>query len=160
MMKDKVKIVNGHFQLPLIWDSSADQLPNNRKVAEMRLMCLKRRLAKDKALHEKYFAVMASYFEELRNAEKIGVTESKLSWFLPHHAVVNPMKPDKFRIVFDCGSGYNGASLNKALIRGPDLTNRLVDVLMRFRGKGVTLLVDVKSMFHQVKVEPEDKNVL
>ena len=159
MMKEKVKIVNGHFQLPLLWESSTSQLPNNRKVAEMRLMCLKGRLAKDKALHEKYSAVMASYFEE-GYAEKIGVTESKFSWFLPHHPVVNPMKPDKLRIVFDCGAEYNGASLNKALIRGPDLTNTLVGVLLRFREKGVTLVADVKSMFHQVKVEPEDKNVL
>ena len=31
----------------------------------MRLMRLKRRLAKDKALHEKYSAVMASHFEEV-----------------------------------------------------------------------------------------------
>ena len=148
MMKDKVKIVNGHFQLPLLWESGTNQLPNNRKVAETRLMCLKRRIAKDKALQEKYSAVMASYFEE-GYAEKIGVTEGKLSWFLPHHSVVNPMKPDKLRIVFDCGAEYNGASLNKALIRGPDLTNTIVGVLLRFREKGVTLVDDVKSMFHR-----------
>ena len=78
MMKDKVKIVNGHFQLPLLWKSSTDHFSNTRKVAEMRLMSLKSRLAKDKALHEKYSAVMASYFEE-GYAQKIGVTESKLS---------------------------------------------------------------------------------
>ena len=82
MMKDKVKIVNGHFQLPLLWKRSTDQLPHNRKIAEKRFMSLKRCLAKDKALHEKYFAFTASYFEK-GYAEKIGATESKLSWFLP-----------------------------------------------------------------------------
>ena len=159
MMNDKVKIVNGHLQLPLLWESSTDQLPNNRKVTEMRLMSLKRRLAKDKVLHEKYSAVMASYFDE-GYAEKIGVAESKLSWFLPHHHVLNPIKRDKLRIVFDCGAEYDETYLNKARIRGPDLINTLVGVLMTFREKRVTLVADVKSMFYQVKVEPEDKYVL
>ena len=88
------------------------------------------------------------------------MTKSKLSWFLSHLSVVNPINPDKLRIVFDCGAEYDGISLNKTLIRGPDLTNTLVGVLVRFREKRVTLVADVKSMFHQVKVEPEDKNVL
>ena len=90
---------------------------------------------------------MDSYFEE-GYAEKKGVTESKLSCFLPHHPVVNPIKLDKLSIVFDYGAECDGTSLNKILIRGSDLTNTLVDVLIRFREKRVTLVADVKSIFH------------
>ena len=61
-------------------------------------------------------------------------SESKGLWYLPHHNVVNPHKPDKFRIVFDCAAEAGGVSLNKTVLQGPDNLNQLLDVvLMRFR---------------------------
>ena len=33
-------------------------------------------------------------------------------WYLPHHSVVHPQKPDKVRVVFDCATSYCGMSLN------------------------------------------------
>ena len=46
------------------------------------------------------------------------------------------------------------------MIQGPDLTNLLVGVLARFREGPVALVADIRSMFHQVKVDNEDKNAL
>ena len=54
-------------------------------------------------------------------------------WYLPHHSVVHPQKPDKVQVVFDCAASYRGTSLNAQVLQGPDLTNKLVGVLMRFR---------------------------
>ena len=51
-------------------------------------------------------------------------------WYLPHHPVHHPLKPDKTRIVFDCSAKYPGTSLK--LLQGPDLTNSLVGVLTPF----------------------------
>ena len=53
-------------------------------------------------------------------------------WYLPHHPVINPKK-EKIRIVFDCAAEYGGVSLNSRVRQGPDLTNKLVGVLTRFR---------------------------
>ena len=50
-------------------------------------------------------------------------------WYLPHHSVVHPRKPEKVRVVFDCAARYCGTSLNDRVLRGPDLTNKLVGVL-------------------------------
>jgi hypothetical protein len=47
-------------------------------------------------------------------------------WFIPHHAVYHPKKPDKIRVVFDCSCQYNGVSLNEELLQGPDLTSSLI----------------------------------
>ena len=106
--------------------------------------------------------VMESYIRD-GYAEMIPSHESSssnISWFLSHFSVVNPKKPEKLRIVFDCGAEFQGTSLNQSLVQGPDLTNLLTGVLTRFREKKVALVSDIKSMFHQVEVNPQDKNAL
>ena len=77
-----------------------------------------------------------------------------------HHYVINSKKPGKLRIVFDCAAEVKGVLLNNSLIQRPDLTNLLVGVLTRFRKGPVALVADIRSMFHQVKVNNEDKNAL
>ena len=81
-------------------------------------------------------------------------------WYLPHHPVINENKPDKVRIVFDCSSKFKGMSLNDQVLKGPDLMNNLVGVLLRFRDKPVALLSDIEAMFHQVRVQPDDCDAL
>ena len=81
-------------------------------------------------------------------------------WYLPHHPVLNPNKPDKIRVVFDCAAKHQGTSLNDQLLHGPDLTNNLIGVLTRFQQEPVALMADVESMFHQVHVSPRDYDAL
>ena len=77
-------------------------------------------------------------------------------WYLPHH----PNKPDKVRVVFDCAAKYRGTSLNDQLLQGPDLTNSLVGVLLRFRENPVALMADIEGMFDQVRTTPNDYDAL
>ena len=51
-------------------------------------------------------------------------------WYLPHHLVLNPKKPGKVRVVFDCAARYLGESLNDKCLSGPDLINHLLHVLL------------------------------
>ncbi|KAM3875257.1 uncharacterized protein ACN63O_000311 [Diretmus argenteus] len=69
-------------------------------------------------------------------------------------------KKQKIRVVFDCGASYKGMTLNEQLLQGPDMTSSLVGVLTRFRQEQVAVMADVESMFHQVKVPPEDVDLL
>jgi hypothetical protein len=89
-------------------------------------------------------------------------TEEKPSgvWYLPHHPVHNPNKPGKLRVVFDCAAKYQGTSLNANLLQGPDMTNNLVGVLIRFRQDPIAIVGDIEAMFHQVKVTRDDINYL
>ena len=52
---------------------------------------------------------------------------------------------------------YKGTSLNQQLLQGPDLTNPLIGVLIRFRKESVAVMEDIHAMFHQVQVP--DKHV-
>ncbi|KAK3702243.1 hypothetical protein QZH41_016771 [Actinostola sp. cb2023] len=80
--------------------------------------------------------------------------------YVVHHGVYHPQKPDKIRVVFDCSAHYEGTSLNKNLLQGPDLTNNLLGVLCRFRKESVAIACDVEGMFHQFFVDEADRNLL
>ena len=155
--------IDGHYQMGLLWKRCDPRFPNNRPVAEMRLRHLRRRLERDPVLKKKYLAIIDDYVEK-GNARKLTPEETKVrsnkTWYLPHHPVLNPRKPGKVRAVFDAASTFAGTSLNEELLRGPDLINNLVGVLVRFRQDPVALIADIKSMFHQVRVIPEDTDAL
>ena len=81
-------------------------------------------------------------------------------WFLPHHPVRNPNKPDKVQIVMDAAAKHDGVSLNDKLYTRPDLLNSLVGVLLRFREQRVGLAADIEAMFHKVQFIKEDQPAL
>ena len=160
LMQNSVKIVDGHFQLPLLWRNKSVKLPNNLLVAKNRLESLKRRLTKDPQLHQCYTETMQMYIDRGYAEQVFDCADNDRTWFLPHHPVLNPNKPGKIRIVFDCASSCMGVSLNDALMQGPQLMNNLVGVLIRFRLENIALVADIEAMFHQVSVEPGDRSAL
>lgn len=81
---------------------------------------LKKRQERDPELHTKYKATMEEYIAK-GHAKRIQVKESDKSdeslskksiWYLPHHPVTHPRKPEKVRIVFDCATKFRDAYLN------------------------------------------------
>ena len=160
IMKDSAKIVNRHYQIALPWHNYPPDLPNNKDLAENRLTSLKKRLIKDKKLHENYTSfmedlVVKGYAQKVPK-EKVGCKAGS-GWYLPHHPVMHPRKPEKTQVVFYCAAKHGTASLNNRLMQGPDLANSLVGVLMRFRENSIALMADVHPMFYQVCVKKHAK---
>ena len=62
--------------------------------------------------------------------------------------------------MFDCSAKFNGLRINDNLLLGPDLTNSLVGVLLRFRREEVAIQADVKSTFHQVRILAKNRDLL
>ena len=162
-MERSLKMVDGHFQVALPWRTDPPYLPNNRSMVERRAALLRKRLLRDQDLFSKYNTTMKEYIEQ-GHAERVPTNElrpvDRPLWYLPHHPVMHPLKPEKVRVVFDCAAQFAQTSLNKQLLQGPDLTNRIVGVLSRFRQETVGLTADIQSMFHQVRVEPKDCDAL
>ena len=130
-------------------------LMNNLTMAEKRLKLLGKRLNKDENLKMKYTneiqkLLEIGYAKEVPQ-EDLTRADGKV-WYLPHHPVFNPRKPEKCRVVFDCAAKYGGLSLNDHIHQGPDLANKLVGVLLRFREGPLAFMADIEAMFHQVRV--------
>ncbi len=80
-------------------------------------------------------------------------------WYLVHHGVYHKQK-NKLRIVFDASLKTNSVSLNTELLQGPDLTNSLLAILLRFRREKVAIMADVAKMFYQIKVPKQHRDYL
>ena len=77
----------------------------------------------------------------------------------PFFAVLRPDKPTSpVRIVMNGKAvfGPNKISLNDCIARGPKLLNNLVEVLMKFRQQPIGVTCDIKEMFLNVYMPPED----
>ena len=92
--------------------------------------------------------------------EEEAVRRSQRAWYLLHYGVFHPQKQGKIRVVFDATSLHDGVSLNNQFVQGPDLTNNLLGILLRFREYRIALVADIEGMFNQVKVPPEDSDAL
>ena len=159
ILEESTKMVSGHYQIALPWRQQPPYLPNNRILADQRFQLLKKKFLRDHKLFERYKGTIHDYitkgYAERVPEEELDV-DGKPLWYLPHHAVFNPNKPAKLRVVFDCAARYKGTSLNDQLLSGPDLTNSLLGVLVRFRQEPEALSSDIEAMFHQVMVDPKD----
>ena len=146
-----------HYEMPLPLREEQLPLTDNRKAAATRLNGLKRKFARD----PEYKAAYTKTVEDLiKHGYAEPATKGHQAWFLPHHGVMHPRKPDKVRVVFDASAKHLGKSLNDVLLQGPDLTNKLLGVLLRFRQEKVAFSCDVESMFHQFRVKEEHRDYL
>ena len=150
-MKD-IQYRDGHYYLPLPLRDPNKVIPNNRTQCLQRALWLKQRLLKNDKMFNDYKAFMKTNIE--KGYVKVAPTSSTpdRTWYIPHHGVYHPRKPEKIRVVFDCTAKYQGYCLNQELIQGPDLTNQLVGVLLRFRQEPVAVMGDIEAMFYQVRV--------
>lgn len=159
LWESSVTKVDGHYQLPIPWKPGAC-LPNNLSMAKSRLKSLCRNLER-KGLYSKYDDEIKKLLVE-GYAEPVPDSESAKNevWYLPHQVVVSDSKPGKIRIVFDCAAKFLGESLNDKCYQGPDLCNKLLHVLLRFRQHEIAIMADVKAMYYQVVIPPKDRDAL
>ena len=66
----------------------------------------------------------------------------------------------KVRVVYDCTAKFGGTSLNDQFLKGQDLMNDLLEVLLRFRREEIAVVADIEAMFHQVRMLESDRDVL
>ena len=93
-------------------------------------------------------------------APELPVGHNDECWYLPMFGVYSPKKPGQIRGVFDSSAVFEGVSLNSVLLSGPDLTNSLLGVLLRFRKESVAIAADTEQMFYSFEVNEIHRNFL
>lgn len=138
-------------------------MPNNRPLAVARLMALLKLLEKDPLMKTDYFAFMGKIFNK-NHADPVPpdeiITLPGLVNFLSHFGVYHNKNIRKLRAVFDAAIAYLGTCLNRELLTGPDLVNRLIGVMLRFREDIIAFMADIEAMFHGFYVDPADRDFL
>ncbi|XP_041354482.1 uncharacterized protein LOC121372257 [Gigantopelta aegis] len=158
-----IKLIDGHYEIDLPFRDENVKLPNNHNQAKERMMGLKKKMERNSKFHADYKVFMDNildkgYAEQVPDDELF--KDDGRVWYIPHHGIYHPRKPEKIRVVFDCTANYRGVSLNSLLLPGPDLTNNLIGVLLRFRQESVAMMGDIEAMFYQVKVPKKDSDCL
>ena len=159
MKKEGGRTEEGRYILPLPFRDKNPQLPNNRSLVKNRLGSLKRKLQRNGVQHNLYREKMDWLISNYAQRADTSADKPGQVWHLPHFGMYNKEK-DKFRVVFDAKAQFEGVSLNQKLLQGPDLTNLLVGVLLRFRKENIAVMADIEAMFHQVLVPQSQRSFL
>nr|XP_022331795.1 uncharacterized protein LOC111129629 [Crassostrea virginica] len=153
---------SGQWVAPLPFREPRPRLGNNRQSALKRANMLHHSLQRNPTKCEHAIAFMKRIFDagHAELAPQLENVDSEEIWYLPIFSVYHSKKPDQIRMVFDSSAQYEGLSLNKVLLTGPDLTNSLLGVLLRFRLEKIGIMADIQQMFHCFKVRQDHRNYL
>ncbi|XP_021366693.1 uncharacterized protein LOC110459000 [Mizuhopecten yessoensis] len=150
----------GNLTAPLPFRSPRQRLSNNRGQALKRAKILHTSLERNPVKKEHFTTFMKGIIENGHADVATTIDPQAECWYLPLFGVYHPKKKDKIRGVFDSSAVYDGVSLNNVLLKGPDLTNSLIGVLMRFRQGAVAVSGDIESMFYCFSVHEDHRNFL
>lgn len=164
IMEETAVKIDGHYQVALPWRKKPPCLPNNRQLAESRIrLCWRNDYLIIISFFVKYVEAVKEYITK-GYARKVPDDkldpDGKSIRYIPHHAVLNPHKSGKIRVVYDCAAKFKGTSLNDQLLHGPILLNNFVGVLIWFRKEPIAVIADTEAIFHKDFVSPTDSDVL
>lgn len=147
----------GSWVSPLPFRTPGDRLPDNRVMALKRGNILNKTLAKNPCKQEHFHICIQGILE--KHAELAPPLQpNEECWYLPIFGVYHPKKPSQLRVVFDSSAKLENTSLYDVLLCGPDLTNSLVGVLLRFLKDAIGVVADIDQMFLGFIVAEEEMN--
>lgn len=153
---------DNHYEVSIPLRDPKKTFPDNRDYALRRLKMIIRNL-KHKNAFEAYktqiFSMITDGYAEKVPIEELHRTDGFL-YFLPHFPVYHPEKPGKVRVVNDCKAEFDGVSINNMCLSGPDLLNKLINVLLRFRLHEHAWAADVSAMYFQVRIPKDQRDLL
>ena len=144
-----------------MWKNHQPSPINNRNLACTRLYSLQRKFKRYPSLAAKYKQTINAYINK-GHTETLTENQSKtltsITNYIPHYGVTNVNKPGKVMVTYDEAEEFNNTSLNKILLKGPDLLNNFIDIFLRFRRGRYAVMIDIKQMFHQIYVCSKDRD--
>ena len=142
----------------------SSQIAKQQRTSITKIILLRKEVTKvTRVKREIYSNAIKEYIDKgyaIKLSEREANKTSNITNYIPHHCVLHPKKPNKVSVVFDASAKYKNDSLNNHLLKGPDLLNNLVSILIQFRLGKYAVTADIEQTFHQVKVKKSDQDAL
>ena len=141
-------------QLP--FRDSKFQPGESRSQALKRFYALEKKFESNSYLKSEYHKVLNEY---ITLNHMTLCNDSKKGCYLPRHAVIKTSsETTKVWVVFDASAKTStGIPLNEILFVGPTILNTIFEQILRFRTHTYVITADIKKMYRQVLVHPEDR---
>ena len=153
---------DGSYITCLPWKPLHPPLKDNATIGRARLERLLKKMERDPVGLQQYHMIIQDQITQgIVEPAPETPTGDKI-FYLPHRPVIKESaETTKIRIVYDASSSENtqSVSLNDCLETGPPLQPLLHDVIVRNRLCPIGLTADVKQAFHQIWIEPKDRDV-
>ncbi|XP_013396919.2 uncharacterized protein LOC106163784 [Lingula anatina] len=160
IMNESMRKDKDQWMAPLPFKHPRQRMPNNRSQVLGRARSFDAALKKDERKLQHMVDFMENIFDSQAAEVAPELPPGKEVWYLPLFAIYHPRKPDKVRGVFDSSIKYEGYSLNENLLTGPNQTNSLLGVLLRFRRDRIAVTADIQQMFYSFLVNEEHRDFL
>ena len=162
MIEKGLELKDGKWTARYPWKKDPTDLPKNCSAALAMLKSTEKRLKKN-ACHASLYD---EQIEDMLNrgvARKITEKESKEYtgpiFYVSHHEVMKPESSSTpYRIVFNSSAKFHNHTLNDYWVKGPDLLNNMLGILLRFRENRVAVAGDVRKMYHSVNISELDQH--
>ena len=155
-----VKHDGERYWVELPFKTNHPSLPNNFKLALGQMYSQRKKFLEKPDLLNCYNRVIKEqlslgFIEEVKNPV-VGPS----THYLPHHGVAKASVTTPLRVVYNCSAkiGKFSASLNDCLMKGPSLTEKLQDVLIKFRTKKYAYVADIEKAFLQVGLQEHHRD--
>ena len=152
---------NDQLMIKVPFNNKKEDFENNYHQALKRLPGLINSLEK-KGMTKEYQEIMekqedSGYMQEIKDPNP----DVGKKAYIAHFPVINPnSKTTRVRSVLDTGiSDRNGLKFNATIDAGPNLNPDIVEILMGFRQGTYVWTGDLKKMFFNVAMYPEDKEM-
>ncbi|KAG8176699.1 hypothetical protein JTE90_003835 [Oedothorax gibbosus] len=151
---------DGRYTVQLPFKVPQPALGESENTALTRFMQLERRFDKNTELADRYSQHMQVYID-LKHMTEVPYSQQQLKpqdngypgFYLPHHPVFKESTTTSLRVVYNASQkSANGISLNDSLLTGPNIQEKMANILQRWRLYKVAFTADITKMYRMINV--------
>ncbi|XP_069173545.1 uncharacterized protein [Procambarus clarkii] len=149
------------YWVKLPWKLNHPQLPVNHFMAQNQLKSQVLLLQRHPENLKLYHKIIKKQLDD-KFIEVVTNDNPKEGHYLPHHPVLKNSVTTQLQRVFNCSAKtkQSSVSLNDCLQTGPNLTQRLYDVLLKFHIRTYAYTADISKAFLRLGLKEEDRNYI
>ena len=157
--KSKRTNEDGYAEVGLIWKGRKRPQSNGQRALGI-FLNMERRMKSKEGLWEAFSENVKEWLAK-GYARKIDLQDYLKGYFIPTFMVIREDKhTTKYRLIVNGKFQFDGHCINDYLLGGPNVMNKLANVLIKFRYHKYVLTCDISHMFLRVKVPEKDRKFL